>query len=343
MRKLLNTLFVTRENAYLAKQGLSVLVNVDGETLLRTPIHLLDGIVCFGNVGCSPHLLGHCADNNVSVSFLSDYGRFRARVQGPVSGNVLLRRSQYRFADDEDKSAEIARCILTGKIANSRAVLQRSIRDHSDIEGIEDIKKAVDSLTYSIRKLEKPWSLDELRGIEGDAAHVYFGVFDHLIRAMKECFHFECRNRRPPTDPINALLSFFYTLLVHDVCSALEGVGLDPAVGYLHRDRPGRPSLALDMMEEFRSGLADRLALTLINRRQIDEHGFNKSKAGSVMMDDETRKQVLVAWQKRKQEIITHSFLNEKMPIGLLFHVQARLMAKHLRGELDGYPPFFWK
>jgi CRISPR-associated protein Cas1 len=343
MKKHLNTLFVTTQGAYLAKEGETVVVKVEKEIRLRIPVHTIGGIVCFGNVSCSPFLMGFCAENGVGISFLSERGRFLARVQGPVSGNVLLRREQYRRADDPCASADVARTILTGKIANSRTVLQRALRDHADKMAADEVSYAVKRLGNHLDLLNQVQTLDALRGCEGDAAHCYFSVFDHLIISQKESFSFQERNRRPPLDNVNCLLSFLYTLLVHDIRSALESVGLDPAVGFLHRDRPGRPSLALDLMEEFRPFLADRLVLSLINLRQVQEKGFDKSDSGAVLMNDETRKKVLVAYQERKQEEIVHPFLDEKVTIGLLFHTQALLLARYLRGDIDGYPPFIWK
>jgi CRISP-associated protein Cas1 len=287
--------------------------------------------------------MGFCAERDVAVSFLSEYGRFLARVQGPVSGNVLLRREQYRRADDMDVSARIAKSILTGKFANSRAVLRRVLRDHPEkIDGVS-VEDAARRLGHSLENIQSGPPLDTLRGIEGEAAHAYFSVFDHLIVSQKEDFGFRERNRRPPLDRVNCLLSFIYTLLMHDVRSALESVGLDPAVGFLHRDRPGRPGLALDMMEEFRPFLADRLTLSLINLNQVQGKGFTQSESGAVLMDDETRKAVLVAYQKRKQDEIYHPFIEEKVTLGILFHMQALLLARFLRGDLDGYPPFIWK
>lgn len=343
MKKHLNTLFVTTQGAYLSKEGETVVVRVEKETRLRVPIHTLGGIVCFGNVLCSPFLMGFCAERDVAVSFLSEYGRFLARVQGPVSGNVLLRREQYRRADDMDMAARIARSILTGKLANSRAVLRRAMRDHPEKIDGASVEEASRRLGHSLENIQSCPPLDTLRGIEGEAAHTYFSVFDHLIVSQKDGFSFAERNRRPPLDRVNCLLSFIYTLLMHDVRSALETVGLDPAVGFLHRDRPGRPGLALDMMEEFRPFLADRLTLSLINLNQVQEKGFTQSESGAVLMGDETRKAVLVAYQKRKQDEIYHPFIDEKVTIGLLFHMQALLLARFLRGDLDGYPPFIWK
>jgi CRISPR-associated protein Cas1 len=345
MKKLLNNLYVTTQGAYLSKDGETVTVRVDGETRLKVPIHTLGGIVCFGNVACSPFLMGFCAENGVGLSFLTEYGRFLARVQGPVSGNVLLRREQYRRADDPVFSAGMARMVLMGKIANSRTVLQRAMRDHGDKDSMdtEKLGLAVQRLTSYLDLLEKDNHLDVVRGFEGDAAHTYFSVFDQLVVAQKDDFPFAERNRRPPLDNVNCLLSFIYTLLVHDIRSALEVVGLDPAVGFLHRDRPGRPGLALDIMEEFRPFLADRLALSLINLKQVQAKGFNRMDSGAVIMNDEIRKTVLVAYQERKREEINHPFIDEKVSIGMLFHVQALLLARYLRGDLDGYPPFIWK
>lgn len=343
MKKHLNTLFVTTQGAYLAKEGETVVVKVEKEIRLRVPIHTIGGIVCFGNIMCSPFLMGFCAERDVAISFLSEHGRFLARVQGPVSGNVLLRREQYRRADDGASSVEIAKAVLTGKLANCRTVLQRALRDHSDKLNAAEVQDASQRISASLNRLQSDLSLNVVRGIEGEAAHTYFGVFDHLITSQKEDFVFEQRNRRPPLDRVNCLLSFLYTLVLHDVRSALESVGLDPAVGFLHRDRPGRPGLALDMMEEFRPFLADRLALSLVNLCQIQKDGFREMESGAVLMDDDTRKAVLVAYQKRKQDEILHPFLEEKMPIGLLFHMQALLLARYLRGDLDGYPPFVWR
>lgn len=343
MKKHLNTLFVTTQGAYLAKEGECVVVKVDNQVRLSLPIHTLGGIVCFGQISCSPFLMGFCAEKNVTISFLTEYGRFLARVQGPVSGNVLLRREQYRRADDPAASTELARYFLTGKIANSRSVLNRATRDHSDKIDTERISAASARLSIILQNTQSENDLNALRGYEGEAANVYFSVFDDLIVAQKHDFHFRERSRRPPLDRVNSLLSFLYTLMVHDISSALECTGLDPAVGFLHRDRPGRPGLALDLIEEFRSFFGDRLALSLINLQQVRGKGFKSSDSGAVVMDDDTRKAVLVAYQKRKQDIILHPFLKEKMPYGLLFHTQALLLARYLRGDLDGYPTFIWR
>jgi len=343
MKRFLNTLFVTTPGAYLARDGETLLVRVEQETRLRLPIHTLSGIVCFGQVTASAPLMHLCGEHNVLLSFLSETGRFLGRVCGPVSGNVLLRREQYRRADCPQKSAAIARSMICGKIMNCRTVLQRALRDYPDANGVSALRTASDNLARTLAFCGEDLPLDELRGREGEAGAAYFGVFDALIISQKEHFQFTGRSRRPPLDPINALLSFFYTLLVHDVTAALEGVGLDPAVGFLHRDRPGRPSLALDLMEELRPMLADRLVLSLINRRQLQPRDFIIRENGAVQLTDDARKEVLVAWQKRKQEEILHPFINEKIAIGLIPHVQALLLARHLRGDLDTYPPFIWK
>lgn len=343
MKKHLNTLFVTTQGAYLGKDGETVAVKIEQKTVLRIPIHTLDGIVCFGSIGCSPYLMGFCAENDVAISFLTEYGKFLAMVKGPVSGNVLLRRKQFRMADKPDVSAQVAGFILTGKMANCRTVLERCLRDHSEKIDQPSIRKVSERLSMYIRKELQKDDLDTLRGIEGDAAHQYFSVFDEMIFQQQDAFAFSGRNRRPPTDRVNCLLSFVYTLLVHDVRSALESVGLDPAVGFLHRDRPGRPGLALDMMEEFRPFLADRLVLSMINRGQVRPDGFTIKESGAVHMDEDTRKTVLTTYQKRKQESLVHPFLNEKIQIGTLFFIQALLMARFIRGDLDGYPPFVWK
>jgi CRISPR-associated protein Cas1 len=318
-------------------------VRVEHETKLRVPIHTLGGIVCFGNVTCSPFLMGLCGENGVGLAFLTEHGRFLARVEGPVSGNVLLRREQYRWADREERGAAVARAVVTGKIANCRTVLQRALRDYPEGAGAGDLERATRRLGKLVETVGQTAGVEEIRGHEGDAARVYFGVFDHLITASKEDFFFRGRNRRPPLDKMNSLLSFLYTLLTHDAVAALEGVGLDPAVGYLHLDRPGRPGLALDLVEEMRPVIADRLALSLVNRRQVQASGFQKTETGGVMMDDATRKEVLVAYQKRKQEEILHPFLQEKVAFGLTPHVQAMLLARFIRGDLDGYPSFVWK
>jgi len=318
-------------------------VEREKQQVLQLPIHTIGGIVCFGNVLCSPFLLGFCAERDVAVSFLSEHGRFLASVRGPISGNVLLRRQQYRMADDEEKTRGITANVVSGKLVNCRVVINRTVRDHAAKVNGEALREASGKIEKIIERIPRATSTDELRGFEGQAAAEYFRVFNHLIVDQKEDFIFTERNRRPPLDEVNALLSFIYTLLAHDVRSALETVGLDPAVGFLHRDRPGRPGLALDIMEKFRPVIADRLVLSLINRRQLGKKGFTKVASGAVTMDDETRKTVLTEYQSRKQDEVYHPYIEEMVPIGLLFFIQANLMARYIRGDIDGYPPFFWR
>jgi len=343
MKRHLNTLFVTTQGAYLSQYGEALQVKVEEETRLQLPLHTLGGIVCFGRVGVSPWLMGKCAENGIAISFLSEQGKFLARVLGFTPGNVLLRREQYRRADDEGASTAIARNIVAAKIANARTVLLRSARDYPDAAGRADVETAAARLAYSLQQVQRTGGLDLVRGIEGESANVYFGVFDQLITAQREGFAFTGRNRRPPLDPVNALLSFLYAMLGHDARAACESAGLDTQVGFLHRDRPGRPSLALDLIEEFRPFLADRLVLSLVNRQQVRVDGFRRTDTGGIEMNDDTRKAVLTAYQKRKQDTITHPFLGEETTVGLLLHLQARLLARHLRGDLDAYPPFIWK
>lgn len=343
MRRLLNVLFVTSQGAYLHRERESVVVKVEGEIRARVPIHTLEGIICFGQVSVSPPLMGLCAERGVTISFLSLNGRFWARVQGPVCGNVLLRRNHYRQADSPMTSAQIAQAIITAKLNNSRSVLQRHLRNHSSNDGADIVSEAITHLNELLQALKTPQSLATIRGIEGEAARRYFQAFNHLILTQKDDFFFTERSRRPPLDNMNALLSFAYTLLVHDVSSALESVGLDPAVGFLHQDRSGRPGLALDLMEELRPYLADRLVLSLVNLKQVTADGFEKTETAAVNMTDETRRKVITTYQERKREEIIHPFLKEKIEIGLLPYVQALLLARHIRGDINGYPPFLWR
>ncbi|GHV07255.1 CRISPR-associated endonuclease Cas1 [Campylobacterota bacterium] len=343
MRKLLNTLYVSTQGAYLHREGETVIVEVERVKKLQLPIHTIGAIVCFGNVLCSPFLLGFCAERGVAISFLTERGRFLASVRGAVSGNVLLRRAQYRLAESEAASKTVAQRIISAKIANSRAVLSRTLRDHSEKIDAAAVQEAADRLKYALNSLSETQTIDEIRGLEGEAANAYFGAFDHLIVSQKSDFAFTIRSRRPPLDAVNALLSFLYTILSHDIRSALESVGLDPQVGFLHRFRSGRHSLALDMMEEFRAVLADRLALSLINRSQLHANDFMQSASGAVVISDRARKTVLGEYQTRKTEPIFHPFIDEKVQIGQLFFVQANLLARHIRGDTEGYPPFFWR
>ncbi len=343
MKKLLNTLYVTTQGAYLHKDGETVEVAVEGETRLKLPIHTLESIICFGNVICSPFLLGMCGERGVNVAFLTEHGRFSFRIQGGISGNVLLRKEQYRRVREPLEAIRIARNMITGKIANMRNILRRATRDHPECDEDGQMGQALLRLDRQLAGLEAIDEMDKLRGVEGDTSKLYFSLFDRMITADRKSFFMRERSRRPPLDNLNALLSFIYTLLTHDAVGACEGVGLDPQVGFLHAERPGRPSLALDLIEEFRSAIADRLALSLINLRQVDGKGFRKTESGAVVMDEETRKTVLVAYQKRKQEEVMHPYLKEKAPIGLLLHLQALLLSRHLRGDIEAYPPFIWR
>lgn len=343
MKRHLNTLFVLTQGAYVSRQNETAVVKVGNEVKARLPILTLQGVICFGQVSMSPQLMSFCSERGVGVSFLSQYGRFLARVVGPTSGNVLLRREQYRRADSDKDCIEIARPILLAKIANARAVLLRGARDRRDDASYQMLSRWARDLHRHLARVDTAENLASLRGIEGMASRNYFEVFDHLISQQKDSFRFESRTRRPPLDRVNALLSFVYTLLVHDIQGALESVGLDPAVGYLHRDRPGRPSLALDLMEELRPWFADRLVLSLINLRQINSRDFEDGETGACLLSDKGRKTLLTVYQKRKQDEITHPFLKEKTTVGLVPHLQALLLARFLRGDINGYPPFFWK
>lgn len=346
MRRQLNTVYVTTEGAWLRKDGENIVMEVEGETRARLPAHMLESLVCFGRVLVSPPLLGYCAEQGICVSYLSPNGKFLARVEGPVSGNVLLRREQYRRSDDGSRCAAIVRNLLVGKVHNQRAVVSRGLRDYGDDlppEARAELSHTDKRLKRISARLLIDAPVDVLRGLEGEAAQAYFGVLDHLIRVPDAAMRFGGRSRRPPTDAANALLSFLYTLLTHDCRSALETVGLDPAVGFLHRDRPGRPSLALDLVEEFRPVFADRLVLSLINRKQVSARDFTRMDNGAVLLKEDARKTVLTAYQERKREQLHHAFIDEKVDIGLFPAIQAQLLARYLRGDLDAYPPFLWK
>ncbi|TMV07540.1 type I-C CRISPR-associated endonuclease Cas1 [Ruegeria sediminis] len=337
MKKLLNTLYVTSEGAWARKNGANVVVQVDGQERGRAPLHLLDGIICFGPVGLSPQLMHACSEAGVTVTYLSPTGKFLARVEGPMSGNVLLRRAQHE--QSRDAPMLVARAIVAAKCANQRSLIRRYLRDHGDGSG--QLGAAERRLSDAARLALTATDGETLRGLEGEGANAFFSVFDQMIRVPEP--RFSGRSRRPPLDPPNAILSFLYVLLAADCRGALEAVGLDPQMGFLHRDRPGRASLALDLMEEFRAPLADRLCLSLLNRRQLGKRDFRTEETGGVFLTDKGRKIVLTAWQERKRGAVIHPFLNEKLPIGLFPHVQARLLARHLRSDLDGYPAFIWK
>lgn len=343
MRKLMNTLYVTSPNVYLSLDGENVVVLQEECEKIRIPLHNLEGIVTFGYTGASPALMGQCAKRDIALTFLTQHGRFLARVVGETKGNVVLRREQYRIADDELRRLQIAKNCIIGKIFNCRSVVNRAIRDHSqriDEELFQTISK---QLKNSLSLVKSAESLERLRGYEGEAAARYFSVMDEMILQQKESFFFKTRNKRPPLDNMNSILSFVYMLLAHDVAAALETVGLDPYVGFLHTDRPGRISLALDMMEELRPVLADRFVISLINKRMINGDGFEKQENGAVTMKDQTKKEILRNWQERKQDKIKHPFLDETIQWGLIPYVQAMLMARYIRNDMDGYPPFLWK
>ncbi len=340
MRKLLNTLYITTPEAYLAKDGLNVVVSVNKEEVFRIPIVNIEGIVTFGYMGASPGLMKLCMDNDVSLAFMSPQGRFIGRIQGATKGNVLLRKKQYMLSEDENVALHLGKLFISGKIFNSKNILRRFIRDNGMDENVEYAAKLLDRSRKNVAKAE---SMDVLRGEEGRAANVYFGVFDHLILNQKSEFSFDGRSRRPPKDEVNAMLSFIYTLIANEVAAALESVGLDPYVGFMHTLRPGRASLALDMMEELRAYLGDRLVLSIINRKQVKKSDFIRQGDDAIIMKDELRKGLIASWQKRKKETIEHPYLKEKIPLGLLPYTQAMLLSRFLRNDLDDYPVFLMR
>lgn len=343
MKKLLNTLYVTSENSYLALDGENVVVLEDKTEIGRLPLHNLEGIVSFGYRGTSPALMGACAERNISLCYLTPQGKFLARVSGKTRGNVILRQQQYDSSKEEAQSMEIAKTCILGKVYNARGVLERGIRDHSLQIDVEKVKAASAFMKNSLEMIRDCQSKEQLRGYEGEAASIYFGVLDELILQQKKDFYFHGRSKRPPMDNVNALLSFVYTLLTNSITSALETVGLDPYVGYLHTERPGRASLSLDLVEELRAVLADRFVLSLINKKIVSKKNFSHKENGAVLMDDELRRKVLTEWQNKKKETITHPYLKEKVEWGMVPFVQAMLLARYLRGDLDGYPVFLWK
>jgi len=343
VKKLLNTLYVTTPDSYLSLDGETVVVINQDKQLGKIPLHNLEGIVTFGYSGASPALMGECAKRQISLCFMTSYGRFLARVVGKVYGNVTLRKEQYRISDNPALCNRIARNIVVGKIFNARWVLERFIRDHPISIDKSKIKRISLKLQNFIELPRECNSNEQLRGFEGEAASLYFSVFDEMILQNKEYFYFDGRNRRPPLDRVNAMLSFVYALLTNYVASALETVGLDPYVGFYHTDRPGRASLALDMIEELRPVMADRFVLTIINKRIVDPKGFTIMENGAVEMSDDNIKTILTHWQKRRQEIVKHPFLEEKVEWGLIPYIQALLLARYIRGDLDAYPPFLWK
>ena len=346
MRRMLNTIYVTQEDAWLRKDGANLVVEVAGEERGRVPLHMLDGVVVFSRAGASPAVLGACAEAGITVSYVDPIGRFLARVEGRRSGNVLLRRTQYRVVDDAGRRVPIVRGMVAAKAANQRTVILRALRDHGTAMSAEQrdaLAAGEVRLAHIARRTLVMTDVDALRGLEGEAASIYFSLFNNLIRTRDETLRFHGRSRRPPLDRVNALLSFLYAMLGHDCRAALEAHGLDPQVGFLHNDRPGRASLALDLMEELRPVLADRLALTLLNRGQLQGDDFLVQDSGAVQLTDAARKRVLVAWQERKRDELRHPFLGEPAPLGMVAYLQAQLLARHLRGDLDGYPGFIWR
>ena len=338
-----NTLYITTQGVLVKRDGKNLVMSVARKEIFRIPIHAITSVVSFGNVLWTPFALGLCGENGVATSFLTESGRFLARSIGKQRGNVLLRRAQFERSRDPQSASLAARAFISGKIANSRTVLLRARRDYRDKINVDALDDAVRTLARSVAELLKPVSVDTVRGIEGAASRKYFSVFDSLIVSQKDSFQFVERTRRPPRDKVNALLSFVYTLLNHDVAAACEAFGLDPQVGFLHMERSGRLSLAMDLMEEFRPYLSDRLALSLVNRKQVSGKDFTVSESGAVLMNESARKTVLKAWQDRKSEEIVHPFLGEKTKVGLLPFLQVQLLTRWLRGDLNAYPPFMWK
>ena len=344
MKQLLNTLYVTTEGAWLRLEGETLVVMIEKEKRLQVPLHHLGGIVCLGRVNMSSALMARCMDDGRNIVWLNEQGRFQARVEGPVSGNILLRQAQYRTADDPKKSLELARAFIAGKLRNSRQVLLRSARDNKSQDESDALKKAADAIAINLRNLEHAENIDTIRGLEGDSARVYFEQVNHMLSpSVRKVFSFETRNRRPPRDPINALFSFLYALLLTDCRSALESVGLDSQLGFLHTVRPGRHALALDLLEEYRAVFGDRLAFTLVNRGQIGKKDFDFNPGGSVLLNDAGRKKLLVAYQERKKETLLHPVLEQKVEIGLIPLLQARLLARCLRGDAPAYIPYLHK
>ncbi len=343
MKKHLNTLYITSPDAFIHKEGMTFVVEVGEVKALQAPVHTIENIVCFGFKPVTPALMAFCAENNIGISYLSTTGRFLARVYGEQRGNVMLRKAQYAMSDSEERALKVARNVVGAKIANSRSLLQRHLRNHGDECNREKVACTVKTLAGKLKLVEEAHSLDALRGHEGDVAASYFSCFNELITTGDDVFTFGGRSKRPPLDNVNALLSFVYMLLVNDVRSSLETTGLDPQVGFLHRLRPGRPSLALDIMEELRAYVADRVVLNLINLKQISGCDFELRETGEIRIGDAARKTVIIAYQKRKDEAIEHPFLGEKTTIGLLPHIQAMLLARFIRGDIEDYPPFYMR
>jgi CRISPR-associated protein Cas1 len=343
VKRHLNTLYITSPDAFIHKEGETFVVELDNRKALQAPVSTIENIVCFGFKPITPALMAFCADNDIGISYLSSSGRFLARVFGEQKGNVLLRKEQYAIADSEERSIRIAKNIVAAKIANSRNLLQRHIRNHGEEIDCSAVATCITSMSHKIADVEKAVTLDELRGHEGECASLYFSCFNSMITCQKHDFVFNVRSKRPPLDNVNALLSFTYMLLVNDIRSALETTGLDPQVGFFHRLRPGRPSLALDIMEEFRAYIADRVVLNLINLQQVGKEDFEKKETGEIRLSDRARKELIISYQKRKNEVVTHPLLDEKTTIGLLFHIQTMLLARYIRGDIREYTPFYIK
>lgn len=343
MKKLLNTLYITNPDYYLSLEGETVTVLSEKKRIGKIPLHNLESIITCGYMGASPALMGKCAQDGISIIFLSRNGKFLARIVGEQYGNVILRKTQYRVSECEEESLELAKCFIISKLYNSRWILERAIRDHKLRVDTEALKSASLTLKNSLNSSYECKSMDLLRGIEGEAASIYFGVFNELILQQEEDFSFEFRSRRPPLDKVNALLSFAYVLLTSMCTSALESVGLDPYVGFMHTIRPGRKSLALDLVEELRSVFADRFVITLINKKLILSKYFIEQEDGAVLLNDEGKKIFFKYWQQKKLEVIEHPYLKEKVEWGMVPYVQALLLSRYLRGDLDSYPAFFWK
>ena len=343
MRKLLNTLFILSEETYLSLDGENIVILAENSEKRRFPLHMLENIMCFSYKGASPALMGACAERKIGLSFFSPNGKFLAGVHGKEYGNVLLRKQQYRISDDKEQGVQYAKNMMIGKVYNSRWTLERTARDHKERVDYESIRKISAELQEGLLKIRTVDNIDQLRGIEGELASRYFSVFDELILNQKDDFIFQTRNRRPPMDRVNALLSFAYAVVERECANALRSVGLDPFVGFMHTDRPGRESMALDIMEEFRSILCDRFVLTLINTKTVRKDSFMKGDDGAVLLNDKGRKIFFNNWQNRKRELITHPFLKEKMEWGLVPYIQALLLARTMRGDIEEYPPFLWK
>ena len=343
MRKLLNTLFILSEETYLSLDGENIVIIAENSEKRRFPLHMLENIMCFSYKGASPALMGACAERKIGLSFFSPNGKFLAGVHGKEYGNVLLRKQQYRISDDKEQGVQYAKNMMIGKVYNSRWTLERTARDHKERVDYESIRKISAELQEGLLKIRTVDNIDQLRGIEGELASRYFSVFDELILNQKDVFIFQTRNRRPPLDRVNALLSFAYAVVERECANALRSVGLDPFVGFMHTDRPGRESMALDIMEEFRSILCDRFVLTLINTKTVRKDSFMKGDDGAVLLNDKGRKIFFNNWQNRKRELITHPFLKEKMEWGLVPYIQALLLARTIRGDIEEYPPFLWK